>query len=221
MQYFYSRKPVSLIFLALFFGGEVHARPQGIPVPMVSVQQMRSDISELQRYVTNQEVEIHQINEKFLTIETIVDAIRRQLSDSSSAHKEQLQFSNVSIETRMASLERTVKGIVADIHILKAHLNDTSSLQSDYKQQFAKYEKLISSQNQNIEKMQTALKSVMELLQTSDESDSADLIYQVKPGDSLEKIANTHGTTVKALKDLNQLSIDRIKIGQKLKLPPK
>jgi LysM repeat protein len=221
MQNFYSQKHVSLIILALFFGGEVHARPQGIPVPLVSVQQMRTDINELQRYVANQETEIHQINEKFVTIETIVDAIRRQLSDSSSAQKEQLQVSNVSLEAKMASLERTVKGVVSDIHILKAHLNDTSSLQSDYKQQFAKYEKQISGQNQSIEKMQTALKSVMELLQANDEAESADLLYIVKPGDSLEKIANTHGTTVKALKDLNQLSIDRIKIGQKLKLPPK
>ena len=45
-------------------------------------------------------------------------------------------------------------------------------------------------------------------------------IYVVKSGDSLSRIAHAHGTTVKALKTANHLKSDRIKVGQKLKLPP-
>ena len=44
-------------------------------------------------------------------------------------------------------------------------------------------------------------------------------VYAVKSGDNLSKIAAAHGTTIKALKSLNQLTTDRIKVGQKLKLP--
>jgi peptidoglycan endopeptidase LytE len=44
--------------------------------------------------------------------------------------------------------------------------------------------------------------------------------YTVKSGDRLEKIAKTHGTTVKAIASLNGLkSINALKVGQKLKLP--
>jgi len=44
--------------------------------------------------------------------------------------------------------------------------------------------------------------------------------YTVKSGDRLEKIAKTHGTTVKAIASLNGLkSINSLKVGQKLKLP--
>jgi LysM repeat protein len=47
------------------------------------------------------------------------------------------------------------------------------------------------------------------------------LTYKVKSGDTLMKIARSHGTTVKAIKALNGLKTDQIKVGQVLKLPAK
>ena len=47
---------------------------------------------------------------------------------------------------------------------------------------------------------------------------SSDKIYVVKPGDSLWLIARKHGTTVNALKTLNNLKDDRLKTGQQLKV---
>jgi len=44
-------------------------------------------------------------------------------------------------------------------------------------------------------------------------------IYTVKSGDSLTKVAKSHGTTPKALRALNNLKTDRINVGQKLKVP--
>jgi LysM repeat protein len=45
-------------------------------------------------------------------------------------------------------------------------------------------------------------------------------LYVVKAGDTLAKIAKTHGATVAEIKSLNGLTTDRINAGQKLKLPP-
>ena len=45
--------------------------------------------------------------------------------------------------------------------------------------------------------------------------------YRVKNGDSLEKIARTHQTTVQAIKDLNGLTSDKIVVGKLLKIPEK
>ena len=43
--------------------------------------------------------------------------------------------------------------------------------------------------------------------------------YVVKSGDTLTKIAKSHGTTVKAVESENNLSSTKIKVGQKLKIP--
>jgi LysM repeat protein len=50
---------------------------------------------------------------------------------------------------------------------------------------------------------------------------AGETIYTVKSGDTLTRIASHHGITVKAIKSLNNLSTDRISVGQKLKLPAK
>jgi LysM repeat protein len=45
--------------------------------------------------------------------------------------------------------------------------------------------------------------------------------YTVKSGDTLSKIATQQGVSVKALRSANNLKTDRIKVGQKLKIPVK
>jgi LysM repeat protein len=45
--------------------------------------------------------------------------------------------------------------------------------------------------------------------------------YTVKSGDTLAKIAKSHGVTVKALKAANNIKLDRISVGQKLRIPGK
>jgi LysM repeat protein len=47
----------------------------------------------------------------------------------------------------------------------------------------------------------------------------SETLYVIKPGDTLTRIAKTHGTTVKALKAANSLENDRIVVGARLKIP--
>jgi nucleoid-associated protein YgaU len=48
---------------------------------------------------------------------------------------------------------------------------------------------------------------------------SPGMVYTVKSGDNLTRIAKTHGTTVKAIEAVNGLADDRIVVGTKLKMP--
>ena len=54
-------------------------------------------------------------------------------------------------------------------------------------------------------------------------SDSAggQQVYTVKSGDTLTKIAHESGVKVKALSEANHLKTNKIRVGQKLKIPPK
>ena len=44
-------------------------------------------------------------------------------------------------------------------------------------------------------------------------------VYLVKSGDTLSRIAKTHRTTVKAIREANNLTTDRLSVGQKLNIP--
>jgi len=56
---------------------------------------------------------------------------------------------------------------------------------------------------------------------TTGASDSSETIYVVKNGDTLTKIAKATGVSLKALRADNDLKTDKIKAGQKLKVPAK
>ena len=56
---------------------------------------------------------------------------------------------------------------------------------------------------------------------TTEAAPAGEAVYKVKSGDTLTRIAKSHGTTVKTIKSLNGLTTDQIKVGQKLKLPVK
>ena len=53
------------------------------------------------------------------------------------------------------------------------------------------------------------------------EAATGEKTYTVKSGDTLTRIANSHGASLKAIKSANNLTTDRIKVGQKLKIPVK
>ena len=44
-------------------------------------------------------------------------------------------------------------------------------------------------------------------------------VYLVKSGDTLSRIAKTHRTSVKAIREANNLTTDRLSVGQKLNIP--
>jgi LysM repeat protein len=50
-------------------------------------------------------------------------------------------------------------------------------------------------------------------------SHTSEVVYTVKSGDTLSRIAHTHHSTVKAIKSVNGLASDLIIVGAKLKIP--
>ncbi len=71
--------------------------------------------------------------------------------------------------------------------------------------------------DQNISHLQQSLQALAKAMAAGHETNSE--VYVVKSGDSLEKIAKKHQTTVQAIIDLNGLKSSKIWAGQKLKIP--
>lgn len=184
-------------------------------------REFRTIIDDLRLSSNNHETELRENEEKFKTYEAMIDALRKQINEASKNHKEQLKSSNTSIDIKLGDLEMISKGLVTDLKILKNNANETAAAIAQYKISLQEIEKVIELQNQNIQNLQLALKALMDVMQAKDVADSSSKTYRVKSGDSLEKIAQTHQTTIKALKELNGLANDRINIDQKLKLPDK
>ncbi len=169
--------------------------------------------SDLQHEVENHELEIRMLEERLNAQETILDALREELKEASHSQQQALKGNAVTIEKRVGTIERGVSGIGDDLRELQLHANDTAKNMAQYKQKLLDLEKQIAV-------FQNALDTLFAALQIDGggKTDQAK-VYEVKPGDKLEKIARSYNTSVKEIKELNSLSNDRIYVGQKLKIP--
>lgn len=188
---------------------------------ITALREMRATLDDMRHEVSNHETEIKTYDEKLHNLETIIDSLRQQSTDTAEAHKEALKDTSGTLEMKINSLETTTKGLVADLKQFKNHANETASTLVQYKQKLADLEKILEIQNQNLDSLQTALKSLTDVLQVKNNLpiSSSEKTYRVAPGDSLEKIARKNHTTIQTIKELNGLTNDKIIVGQTLKVP--
>jgi LysM repeat protein len=186
-----------------------------------TLREMRASLDDLRHEINNHETEIKTFDEKVQSLETIIDSLRQNSSEVVQAHKEALKDSSATLEMKINSLETTTKGLVADLKQFKNHANETASALSQYKQKLSELEKILEIQNDNLGSLQSAIKSITDALQVKSnfQTSSGEKTYRVASGDSLEKIARKHQTTIQVLKELNGLNNDKIIVGQILKMP--
>lgn len=183
----------------------------------------RSAIDSLKLRLNNQESELRTYEQKLESLDAILESLQDQLKDQSSQHKDLIKGSATSNEQKIAAIESTVKTLTADIKQLHTHSNDTVSTLNTFKQKLQELDQRLTTQNRNMENLQTALQSVLDALQVKADlpnaSTASGRTYKIKNGDSLEKIARMHNTSIGALKELNQITSDKIVVGKTLKIP--
>ncbi len=212
----------------------------------ILLRESRDNIEELKHGFRNHEAEIRIFEEKFHTLDSTIETLHQSLSDCQDANKDSLKSSAASLEMRMGSIETSLKGLTADIRQLKNHANDSSAVLAQYEEKMRRVEKVAEAHAQNMASVESAIHALTEALLVKDafvsdrkSSQAADKglekisdkdlekavergatkVYKVKPGDSLGKLAIEHKTTVRAIKELNQLTKDQIAVGQTLLLP--
>lgn len=181
-------------------------------------EDMRGVIYSMQHEVSNQQVEMKVFGEHLETLDTSLDAVRQELQQLKQLHKDKTALSARDTDSKLGSLDATAKGAITDIKALKAQLNDTTTALGHFKTRLNALEKVIEGQNQNIDALQAALRTVTDILQGKDVSTKATKAYVVKSGDALEKIARAHQMSIDDIKELNGLTNTKIIIGQKLQV---
>jgi len=164
-----------------------------------------------------------------------------QIQDGKMKHQDQsiAALKHQYLEKQQSELEACVKLLSAmegkinnfnykqemaekDLRQLSGHANDTASALSQYKERINELEKEILQQKRRFEevaKLRNTLESVAKTIRAATTGSGPFFTYKVKSGDSLEKIAKVHKTSVEALKNINKLDNDLIVIGQELKIP--
>jgi LysM repeat protein len=195
------------ITLVLIISHEAQAAPKP---PLRGSSNLPEKVDDLQTEVDNHTTEIRIIEEKLTNQLVILESIRDQFQDTTQSQKDLVKNSSVSLENRILSLESSLKSITADLRQMQNHGNETANALKQYKQK-------IADQGDSIDTLQKTLSTLMEAMQVS--ASSSTKSYTVQSGDTLEKIAKRHKSTVREITNLNNLQNAKIFIGQTLRLP--
>ncbi|NGX61046.1 MAG: D-gamma-glutamyl-meso-diaminopimelic acid endopeptidase CwlS [Chlamydiae bacterium] len=144
----------------------------------LALQELRITTEEIYDQARSQKVALTLLQERIETLEKEPKNTPRPSSN---------------LESRLSQLEKAQKALLADLHALQKHENETLA---------------------EVKKLQTSLQSMLALLEQDNSS-----TYTVQSGDSLGLIAQKHKTDSRTLKKLNNLTSDTIHPGQTLHLP--
>lgn len=213
-------------------------RPQQSEDISSILKQVRTNLMDLKNEVKNHEVEIRMFEERLHNQENANEQMRQQLSDDFQSQKDfnratliNLQSKIEGLDKRLANTENQLmnlnqasNSLMNDLRQNVSQINDSVILLGQYKQKMSDLENKINLQNQQITNLEVALQSLVEFIQIKDtptvsSPSSTATVYKVQSGDTLEKIARNHKITIQQLKDYNQLTNDRIMVGQVLKIP--
>jgi LysM repeat protein len=208
---------IALVCLGLHLQGSAR---QNKLYPEGTIDELRLELSDLKHELHSARVEINLLEERIGKQDRVITASAAAAKNQED--KKKLYSSEIEpLSKKVDRLEKIIERALSDLRNLSANENKAISKIQELESSIALQEKKF----EEIGKLKSTLASISKAIgQSVLNVQKAHTVpfaqtYQVKPGDSLEKIARTHGTTVVELKAINQLANeDKIRIGQELKV---
>ncbi len=204
----------------------------GLVAETAASRELREQLSTLKREIRNQDEEVATVRERLGTIDQQIEALQSEQQEELAALKDQLKSLQRQSDERIAALEKSIQLLLTDLKQLHEFSQKQVAAYEQQRERVQSLEQALVVQQRNQEQLQYASQKLADAMTATLRSDAesspgkpagaASLglgSYQVQPGDRLEKIARRHHTTVQQLKELNQLTTDRILVGQILKVP--
>jgi LysM repeat protein len=121
------------------------------------------------------------------------------------------------LEKKVSHLEKTLEKAAADLRTLSTSANQALNKIQVLEQDLSSHEKRL----EEVSKLKGTLTSISKAISQKPNSDAPanTKSYRVKAGDSLEKIARAHHTSADLIKKINNISNDKIIVGQELRIP--
>jgi len=179
----------------------------------LNMHKVRTELEDLKHDLNTCEIEYHVLEGKLTDQEQMLASLRKQINELKVNNLDSFPQKLQVFEKSLQQFAKKQDKIISDIRQLSSHANDTTIALSQYKDKMAQFEKVIASQNQQVNEFVKLKENIAKLTQLETK------MYVVKSGDSLEKIAREHGTSVEELKKINHMSSDLIVVDQTLNLP--
>lgn len=182
----------------------------------LTLHEMQTSLDDVKHDINCFQTELQILDGRIKSYENTLATLKQRDLEKQQAKIEQLIAQMQLLEKKWASLEKTQTKDSDDLQELSSHANETTAALAQFKNRLQELEQEIFSHDRKFEefaKLKTHIETLVKGFQGTFK------VYRVKAGDSLEKIARSHKTTVEKIKQYNGLDQDLIVVGQELKIP--
>lgn len=183
----------------------------------LSLHEVQTNLDDLRHDIHCFQTELQILEGRILSHE---NALATLGLDKQQERIDQLATQLQVLEKHLEAEEKGKSKAGAEVKQLTSHANETTAALSQFKERILEIEHELLEQNRRFEEL-GKVKGNLEALVKTLKGVPDSKLYRVSQGDTLEKIARNHETTVEKLKQLNKLENDFIAIGQQLKIPTK
>ncbi|MBU6382715.1 MAG: LysM peptidoglycan-binding domain-containing protein [Verrucomicrobia bacterium] len=182
----------------------------------LTVREVQTNLDDLRHDINCFQTELQILDGRIKYYENTLAALKQHDLEKQQTRIEQLSVQIQALEKKWLFLDKNQGRDSEELGSLSAHANETTAALAQFKDRIGELEKEIYSHNRKFDEFAKLQKNI-EALAKGVQGDFQS--YRVKPGDSLEKIAKSHKTSVDKIKKSNSLAQDLIVVGQELKIP--
>ena len=185
----------------------------------LTLHELQTNLDDLRHDLNCFQTEMQIVDGRIKNQEDFSQNIKQQHIEKLQNKTEYLQKQLSQLDNKLSSIDKNLVCLKDDLKSLVNHANDTTLALTQYKEKINDLETESIVQNKKTEEILNIKSNIKELVQSIKATSENYILYTVKIGDSLEKIAKKNQTSVENIKKFNSLENDLIIIGQELKLP--
>jgi LysM repeat protein len=195
----------------------LYARPQSGFYTNPEFDELRIELDDLKHALKSVQVDLGLLDERLKKQDSPLNQVKGQVQVKEANSQALLTTQVTALEKKVSSLEKTLEKAATDLRALSTASTQILNKIQEVEQNLLSHEKRLDE----VVKLKSTLTSISKAIHQapSKETPSATKTYRVKAGDSLEKIARVHHISVETIRKFNNLTSDKIVVGQELRFP--
>jgi LysM repeat protein len=202
-----------LLFIPLLVTTALYSGPSQGHYTSADQDELRIELDDLKYALKTTQTELSILDERLKKQGSTIT--QNQGKDSSSVNLIASQVN--ALERKVSNLEKTLERASNDLRTLTTSLNQTLAKLDHFETNLSSHDKRLTE----VSKLKDTLTSISKAVSqrpAQETPSTATKPYRVKAGDSLEKIARVNHVSVDSIRKLNNISNDKIVVGQELRL---
>lgn len=184
----------------------------------LTLHEVQTNLDDLRHDIHCFKTELQIIDGRIKHSENALTTLKQQDIEKQQTKIDQILVQLQSLEKKWATSEKTTHLESEERKGLSSYAQETTAVLQQFKSRLEELEKELIAHQRRFEEFGKLKGNIEYLIQSLHPSDKCK-VYKVKQGDSLEKIAKLHKTSIEKIKKLNALQQDLIVVDQELKIP--